>query len=420
MDPKHSIGPDRIDYKETPGDLTEVHAAIEREHAEPTADVTPIPLWLTALCGFAVAAAGMYLGLFHGGFRGNVFNENDTNPIYLFPMPAGTEKAEVKKVETLAEKGKSVYSTICQACHQAGGVGLPGTFPPLAKSEYVNGSEKRMISIILKGLQGPITVEGKQFTNVMPPQGAVLTDEKIAAVASYVRSSFGNNAPEISVAKVAAARKELESKTDSFTEAQLLQIPADATLPDAGAAAQPATGAAPAAAAAPGATVAPPPTTAGTTPPGAPTAPATVPAPAAAPGAVPALAGGDQMAQGKSIYMTVCMACHQITGAGLFPTFPPLTQSEYVNGSPERFAAMILKGNIGPFTVQGKQYGLVPMPPQELLLSDDKVAAVMTYVRANFGNTAPAVKPDVVAAARKKFAERKTSWTEPELKAWKE
>jgi len=127
----------------------------------------------------------------------------------------------------------------------------------------------------------------------------------------------------------------------------------------------------------------------------------------------------DQAAQGKAIYMTICVACHQPTGAGLFPVFPPLTNSEYVAGSAERFAAMILKGNAGPMTVDGKLYNNM-MPGQEAMLTDDKIAAVMTYVRANFGNTAPAVAADVVAAARKKFAERKTPWTEAELKAWKD
>jgi nitrite reductase (NO-forming) len=134
-------------------------------------------------------------------------------------------------------------------------------------------------------------------------------------------------------------------------------------------------------------------------------------APAAAP---------DQLNAGKMVYMTICVVCHQPTGAGLPPVFPPLTKSDYVNGSPERFAAMILKGNNPPFTVGGVTYAASPMPAQEALLTDDKIAAVMTYVRANFGNTGAAVSADVVAAARKKFADRKTSWTEAELKAWKD
>jgi hypothetical protein len=58
------------------------------------------------------------------------------------------------------------------------------------------------------------------------------------------------------------------------------------------------------------------------------------------------------------------------------------------------------------------------MPPQEALLTDEKIAAALTYVRASFGNTYPAVPVSVVTEARAKFADRKTSWTEAELKAW--
>lgn len=127
----------------------------------------------------------------------------------------------------------------------------------------------------------------------------------------------------------------------------------------------------------------------------------------------------EQMAEGKKHYMMVCVACHQPTGAGLPMVFPPITKSPYVGGSAERLAAIILKGNIGPFTVDGKPYNNI-MPPQEAMLDDAKIAAIMTFVRGSFGNSAPPVTPDVVAAARKKFADRKTPWTQAELDAWKE
>ena len=133
----------------------------------------------------------------------------------------------------------------------------------------------------------------------------------------------------------------------------------------------------------------------------------------------PAVATEEQLADGKKNYMTICFACHQPTGLGLFPVFPPLAKSPYVNGSPERLAAIVLKGNIGPFTVDNKPYNNV-MPGQELILTDDKIASVITFVRASFGNTSGPVTPDVVAAARKKYADRKAPWTQPELDAWKE
>jgi len=118
-------------------------------------------------------------------------------------------------------------------------------------------------------------------------------------------------------------------------------------------------------------------------------------------------------------YMMVCVACHQPTGMGLPMVFPPLAKSPYVGGSPERFAAIILKGNAGPFVVDGKNYNNV-MPPQEAMLNDEKIAQIMSYVRSTFGNNAPPVPPEVVAAARKKFADHKTPWTQAELDAWKD
>jgi mono/diheme cytochrome c family protein len=127
----------------------------------------------------------------------------------------------------------------------------------------------------------------------------------------------------------------------------------------------------------------------------------------------------DQAALGKQVYMQTCVACHQPTGAGLPAVFPPITNSKYVSGSAERLAAIILKGNAGPFTVDGKQFNNI-MTPLEAVLTDDKIAAVMTYVRSNFGNNAPAVTPDFVAGVRKKFADRKQPWTQPELDAWKD
>ena len=130
-------------------------------------------------------------------------------------------------------------------------------------------------------------------------------------------------------------------------------------------------------------------------------------------------AAADQVTEGKKNYMMICIACHQVTGAGLPPVFPPLTKSPYVNGSPERFAAIILKGNAGPFTVDGKPFNNV-MPAQEAMLTDEKIAAIMTFVRANFGNTSGPVTAAVVTAARKKLTDRKTPWAQAELDAWKD
>jgi hypothetical protein len=86
--------------------------------------------------------------------------------------------------------------------------------------------------IVLKGLQGPLTVKGQQFgTAVMQPWDKTLTDAKIADVLTYIRQEWGNKGGPVSAAQIAALRKELASHPDSFTEADLKAVPPDAELP---------------------------------------------------------------------------------------------------------------------------------------------------------------------------------------------
>jgi len=148
------------------------------------------------------------------------------------------------------ELGQTFFTQNCVVCHQATGMGLPNTYPPLAGSEYVNGGSKRLAMILLKGLQGPVTVEGHQFNGAMPPWGTSLTDKKISAILTYVRSSFGNTGGPISPEQIAAARTEFANHPDSWHEADLQAVPPTAEEPG-GAAPAPAAGAAPAAGGAP-------------------------------------------------------------------------------------------------------------------------------------------------------------------------
>jgi mono/diheme cytochrome c family protein len=105
---------------------------------------------------------------------------------------------------------------------------VPGAFPPLAGSEWVAGSEERLIRIVLHGLQGPIKVKGNDYNNVMAPLGAVLKDEQIANVLSYIRSEtttgWGNNAPEVQPETVARVRSETASHSGYWTAEELLKI----------------------------------------------------------------------------------------------------------------------------------------------------------------------------------------------------
>lgn len=106
------------------------------------------------------------------------------------------------------ERGKKVYETVCMACHQVDGEGIPRMAPPLVKTKWVLGDKKKLIQIVLKGLPGgEIEIDGETFANAMPPQETTLTDQQIADVLTYVRNSFGNKASVVSAGEVKVARK---------------------------------------------------------------------------------------------------------------------------------------------------------------------------------------------------------------------
>lgn len=111
----------------------------------------------------------------------------------------------LSRAESIAA-GQIVYNSNCKACHQANGEGVPNSFPPLAKSDFLMKDRNRAIQVILHGLEGEITVNGAKFNSVMPALG--LKDADIANVLNYVRNSWGNAAPDtITPADVKAQRK---------------------------------------------------------------------------------------------------------------------------------------------------------------------------------------------------------------------
>lgn len=393
-------GPDRLDYRETE-DITEVHAAIAREHAEPSMDVTPIPTWLSIVCAASLCWAGIYVGIFHGGFNPKVYNEYESNPSAFFPLPQGASVAgggPAAELPLLA-LGEKVYKEVCQACHQPTGLGMAGQFPPLAGSEYVDGSEaseKRLVAIVLKGLKGPITVKGAAFNNAMPGQEAQLNPKKIAAVLTYVRQAWGNKAGEISEAQALAGKKEFSSHGDQWTVEELKAIPLDAKLEGA---------------AAPAATQA----KADAKPAEAKPADATKPAAVAPP--APSAGTFDiatSIANGKGIYMTTCTACHQPTGTGVPGAFPPFDGSEWVQGDPRRLVALVIKGYAGPITVKGQAYNniLIAVDTQFPQLKENaNLADVLNFIRNSWSNkSAVPVTPELVQKVRDEFKGRAEPW----------
>ncbi len=128
----------------------------------------------------------------------------------------------------LFNKGKEIYGRegYCATCHQPDGRGLSASqFPPLIKTKWVLGNEDRLIKIALKGLMGPMDIDGKTYPGQVPmtPFGGLLNDDEVAAVLTYVRNSFGNRAPAIQPEQVKKVRAATARKTDFYNADQLLK-----------------------------------------------------------------------------------------------------------------------------------------------------------------------------------------------------
>jgi mono/diheme cytochrome c family protein len=119
--------------------------------------------------------------------------------------------------------GAKIFAITCAACHLASGLGTEGKVPPLAGSEWVSGSEGRLVRIVLHGLIGDVEVQGEVFNGAMPTWGGAFSDEQIASVLSFVRRSWGNKAPPITAETVARIRAATATRKLPWTVKELLR-----------------------------------------------------------------------------------------------------------------------------------------------------------------------------------------------------
>ncbi len=103
------------------------------------------------------------------------------------------------------EDGKINYDKYCLACHQTDGSGVPGMYPPLTRTDWVAGDKSRLIEVVLNGLKGEIKVNDQVYKTEMPNH-LYLSDAQIAAILTYIRSNFGNEADAVLPADVATIR----------------------------------------------------------------------------------------------------------------------------------------------------------------------------------------------------------------------
>lgn len=104
-----------------------------------------------------------------------------------------------------AQAGKALFAGTCSVCHQPNGAGLPGVFPPLAKSDFLAADINRAINVVLRGLNGKVTVNGSNYNSVMPPMNQ-LNDDEVANILTYVLNEWGNPGGRVSAEDVKKAR----------------------------------------------------------------------------------------------------------------------------------------------------------------------------------------------------------------------
>lgn len=123
----------------------------------------------------------------------------------------------------LFEKGKTIYATLCAACHQPHGFGLDGLAPPLVDSEWVLGKPEVLARIVMHGLAGPVKVSGRTYNLAMPPLPQ-LTDEDIAGVLTYIRREWEHTASPVETANVTKIRDQEKGRMMMWTETELKNL----------------------------------------------------------------------------------------------------------------------------------------------------------------------------------------------------
>lgn len=127
-------------------------------------------------------------------------------------------------------------------------------------------------------------------------------------------------------------------------------------------------------------------------------------------------AGGPDLFRGKAVYENICGLCHNNDGAGRPGQAPPFVGSEWALGNPNRVIRIPLAGLAGPIQVNGQPWNLA-MPAMGATLSDDDLAAVLTYIRQSWGNKASAITPEQVKAVKAEVGNRTQPWTVDQLNA---
>ena len=153
--------------------------------------------WLIPIATIVVVVGAVLAGLF-------LFNE---------PVPIDTIPEPPEEIPP----GEVLYRQHCANCHGGSGGGVPNRYPPLVDTRWVLEDSERLILIVLHGMIGPIEVRGQVYDEYKPPLAHQLSDAEIATVLTYIRSSWGNEAPPIGEEEVARTRRAYPQPRDPWT-----------------------------------------------------------------------------------------------------------------------------------------------------------------------------------------------------------
>jgi mono/diheme cytochrome c family protein len=199
----------------SPEDLT---PQASRENPDPEEAGNPIPRWVLGLAVLLALGCVSYILRVNASIATENGDQRTVSDLRQQAKPAGGGAPAVD--------GAAIFSARCAACHQATGAGLPGVFPPLAGSNWVNGRDTTVIQIVLHGIQGSLTVNGVTYNGAMPTFGAQLSDAEIAAVLTHVRSHWGNTAGAVRAQLVTAQRAATAQRNEPWQgDADLSKLP---------------------------------------------------------------------------------------------------------------------------------------------------------------------------------------------------
>ncbi len=188
-------------------------------NAEPTAARLHLPMWILVVLLTLLYLGGMYFNQQSGWFDKQVYAPyGNAAELELYQPKSGAAAA--------LAAGRKSYEAVCGTCHGNDGLGKPGQAPALAGSEWVIAKgHNRLAHIPLAGISGPIQVSGKDWNMAMAAMGAALSDTDLANVLTYIRSSWGNKAGEVTADDIKAVRASLGARPQPMSHDTLMAMP---------------------------------------------------------------------------------------------------------------------------------------------------------------------------------------------------